>query len=255
METLCHPDLEKSCGACCGLYNYVDHRRETLTRLLKERTLLFLSKKPSSEWISLYRKEARRLETYSPLCKEIYCCEFLGFVDHNRRVGCLLHPALWGEDLRDFSFYGKKLCSEHLCPSQTYLTEDEKEIVIKVVNDWYLYGLVISDLDFVREGLALIANGIGRSLKVRDMENPFLRGALGKFFAFKENWPFKDGRLRLGKYWFSEGEYRIDHPWDDPWDRILGCLETGKDKWKEAKLYLKEQIERLISLFEEVLGG
>ena len=256
MRSLCHPDLEKSCGACCGLYNYVDHRRETLRTLLEKRTSFFLSQRPSPEWISFYKKEAKQFETSSVLCHKIYCCEFLGFVDQARkRVGCLLHPALWGEDLRDFCFYGKELCSQHLCPSHTYLSEDEKGIVIKVIQDWYLYGLVITDLDLVRESLALIANGIGRSLRVRDVEEPLLKRALGDFFALKENWPFKDHRLRLGRYWFSQGEYRLDHPWDDPWDKILGCLETAREKWEEAKLYLKDRIKELIHLFKEVLGG
>jgi len=50
---------------------------------------------------------------------------------------------------------------------------------------------VITDLDFVRESLALIANGIGRSLKVRDLENPFLRGALVNFLLLKKTGPLR----------------------------------------------------------------
>ncbi len=38
---LCQPDASKSCGACCGLYNYADSGREALTERLRNRTRLF----------------------------------------------------------------------------------------------------------------------------------------------------------------------------------------------------------------------
>jgi hypothetical protein len=38
---LCQPDAGKSCGACCGLYNYVDSSREALTQRLRARTKRF----------------------------------------------------------------------------------------------------------------------------------------------------------------------------------------------------------------------
>ena len=38
---LCQPDSGKSCGACCGLYNYADSTKESLVRRLKSRTRIF----------------------------------------------------------------------------------------------------------------------------------------------------------------------------------------------------------------------
>ena len=38
---LCQPDPSKSCGACCGLYNYADSGREALAARLRNRTRLF----------------------------------------------------------------------------------------------------------------------------------------------------------------------------------------------------------------------
>ena len=35
---LCQPDASKSCGACCGLYNYADSSREALAERLRGRT-------------------------------------------------------------------------------------------------------------------------------------------------------------------------------------------------------------------------
>ena len=66
-------------------------------------------------------------------------------------VGCLLHPMVNnGKDLREHSFYGKELCASHECPSYIYLTEEEKKSVIYGADDWYIYGLVITDIDFVK---------------------------------------------------------------------------------------------------------
>ncbi len=193
---------------------------------------------------------ACRLHHSPPLCTDIIRCEFLGFVDRRRRrVGCLLHPALHNEDLRDVSPYGCELCVEHLCPSHHYLTEGEQHLVAGVLDDWYLYGLVITDLDLVRDSLRLVAERLGRMPSSADLRHEPFRRALAEFFSLKEHWPFRDHRPRLGKYWFSEGEYRLDHPFDEPWDRILCCLETDLSRWKEASGFLKEMIDRVVEGF------
>lgn len=196
------------------------------------------------------------LHPSEPLARDIHRCDFLGFLDpQGKRVGCLLHPALHGKDLRDFSPYGRTLCDSHLCPSHHYLNRDEQQGVVLVLEDWYLYGLVITDLDLVRETFKILADQVGRAIKPKDLGVPELREGLRRFFSFKEHWPFKDSRPRLGKYWFSQGEYRLDHPWDDPWDRLLGCLETDPLLWEEAKAFLVLKLEELGRLFSERLGG
>ena len=86
---LCHPDAGKSCGACCGLYNWSDHSRATLDSLLQTRTALFLS---SGKDIEKYRSQPPSPLKNPKLLADIYNCEFLGFIDGGkRRVGCLLH--------------------------------------------------------------------------------------------------------------------------------------------------------------------
>ena len=125
---LCQPDNQKSCGACCGLYNWDDYSRDTLEALLHKRTDVFQSLEIDSESFNLYKSKMSGLSLQSKLFETIYNCEFLGFVDEKRkRVGCLLHPLMNnGKDLRDSSFYGKELCASHECPSYTYLTQEEK---------------------------------------------------------------------------------------------------------------------------------
>lgn len=149
---LCQPDCEKSCGACCGLYNWYDHFKDTLEALLHKKTDLFQSLVRNSASFDVYQQKIAKVLAQSKLFETIYNCEFLGFIDEQRkRVGCLLHPMVNnGEDLRDHSFYGKELCASHECPSYAHLTQEEKKAVIYGSDDWYTYGLVITDIDFVR---------------------------------------------------------------------------------------------------------
>ena len=102
---LCQPDEEKSCGACCGLYNWENHSRVTLESLLGRRTELFFSlEKPPD--LEEYSRACEALPPGPKLCETIYNCEFLGFLDRElKQVGCLLHPSLHnGVDLRTCSF-------------------------------------------------------------------------------------------------------------------------------------------------------
>lgn len=101
--TLCTPDEEKSCFACCppirpAGYEHVTYRN-ILRRLLRENT----GRYHASE------KERHPITGFS--------CWALGYLDPGyKRIGCLLHPALHdGEDLRSRVDYGDK-CRRETCP-------------------------------------------------------------------------------------------------------------------------------------------
>ncbi|RLB18864.1 MAG: hypothetical protein DRG63_01815 [Deltaproteobacteria bacterium] len=100
--TLCAPDSEKSCFACCPPirpkgYEHIDYRN-IIRRILRENTRAF---DPSS-------KEIIPITGFS--------CWALGYVDDRyRQVGCLLHPARnRGKDLRYRVDYGQK-CQRESC--------------------------------------------------------------------------------------------------------------------------------------------
>lgn len=255
---LCQPDTQKSCGACCGLYNLEDHSRNNLEILLRKRTELFLSlgKHPD---LSNYSKQASSFSSSPKLCDTIYNCEFLGFLDKDeKRVGCLLHPSLHnGNDLRIHSFYGVELCAGHFCPSYTYLTALEQAAVISAIDSWYLYGLVITDIDFVKEFFTLVQNQLGRSLKVEELKGLKAQGALRKFFQLKENWKFASREKRLGKYYFTQAEYHIARiEYEKNWrikpsrfNKILVSLSSEfktEQEIREAESIIEEKIERFI---------
>ncbi len=162
--------------------------------------------------LSLYRRSLAPPTPANPkLSGAIYNCEFLGFLDREKkRVGCLLHPSLHqGVNLREYSFYGPDLCAGHFCPSFTHLTKLEQEAVLTVLDDWYLYGLVITDIDLVKEFFRHVQDRLGESLHVERLVDSEAREALRAFFRLKEFWKFASTENRLGKYDFSHSEYQI----------------------------------------------
>ena len=257
---LCQPDQTKSCGACCGLYNLEDHSRGTITALLKQRTELFFSpgEKPDPAG---YQKKVLAIPNQPKLCQTIHNCEFLGFVDkERRRVGCLLHPVLHqGRDLRTCAFYGAELCDNHFCISYSSLTPVEQKAVICSLDDWYLYGLVLTDVDFVKAFFYHVQNRMGDSVGTRKLEREEVRNALRNYFQLKESWKFSTHDKRLGKYYFSEAEYRIArieyekhlHMGPSRFDTIFISLASGFKKEGEvlvAESIIEEKIKQFIGV-------
>lgn len=263
--SLCQPDAEKSCGACCGLYNWQDYSRKTVTEILCTRTGLFryyFSKKEPKN-LTLYQKEIKKRPHPPKMWNELFNCEFLGFIDEDRRrVGCLLHPMVNdGQDYRDHGFYGKELCLGHECPSNTHLNADERSLVIQTVDDWYLYGLMITDIDLVKDYYKHLRTRLGGSLKPRILSDPELIAMARDFFLLKENWEFrKDGRF--GKYAFSYGEYclaRIGYEGlgvkESKYHKILlslGSSFEAPQDLEEAEDILERHIARFVARYREL---
>jgi len=241
---LCQPDGAKSCGACCGLYNWDNHSRAALQSLLNGRTDLFASTARDGDFDG-YRIRAEQLAPGPRLCETIYNCEFLGFVDGGRtRVGCLLHPACnRGADMRGRSFYGRELCADHYCIGYTCLRAIEQRAVVLSLDDWYLYGLVITDVDLVTSFFAHAENRMGDRVRCDRLEDKAVLEALRGFFMLKEHWKFSAKRKVLGKYFFSQGEYytaRIEYEKRlgirrSPFDRILVSLSSEFSRAAEVE--------------------
>jgi len=259
---LCQPDPAKSCGACCGLYNWEDHSRATLTSLLERRTDLFLSLGDPPD-LDRYRRLSQASPANPKLLETIHNCEFLGFTDReHRRVGCFLHPSRHrGVDRRGDSFYGAELCAGHFCPSFTCLTPVEQQAVLRALDDWYLYGMVITDIDLVKEFLTHAQNCLGESLRPDRFGDFHVQKALKDFFQLKESWKFASPKRRLGKYFFTQSEYRIARvEYEKNWgmkpsrfDKILVSLssEFGRRKEvEEAESIIEERIDRVVEAYQ-----
>lgn len=256
---LCQPDAGKSCGACCGLYNWTDHSRPALLAILELQTALVPAYRKTGNF-DAYRAQRDTAIKNTKLFETIYNCEFLGFIDReHKKVGCLLHPAVTGgNDFRDYCFYGREICAGHFCPGYSCFTALEQQAVVSSLDDWYLYGLVITDIDLVKELFKYAENKIGDSIKYRHLCNPAAALALRAFFSMKENWRYRARENRLGKYYFSRSEYavaRIDYAqrWGIPasrFDKILVSLESElatEHDVHEAERLIEDAIDKFIT--------
>jgi hypothetical protein len=160
-------------------------------------------------------------------------CPLLGWLDPERtRVGCLAHPAVTGgPDLRDQGVYDAAICESFLCPSHSWLTEEEAELVDFTCSDAWLYGLTVTDVPFVRAVLDAVGRLTGARLERRHLERPAVREALRHLFALKEELePGSEGlfgAFRPG----ADGEpvprsidYAALEREASPWDAILLCV-------------------------------
>lgn len=234
---LCQPDATKSCAACCGIYNYVENTRDELEQRFLYRTQLFGRVREKSLAVEDYQSIIRHRENSKRIYATIYTCEFVGFLDAAfKRVGCMLHPLVnEGSDLRVISFYGRDICEGHFCPSYQKLDAHEARILLWALDDWYLYGSTITDIDFVKTFFTIIQNRLGETLNVKKVrQRDQLAHTIRRYCGLKVTWPFRDTtRPRFGKYYFVGEEYdiaRIDYASlgvpDSPYDAIFVSLAS-----------------------------
>jgi len=251
LKTLCQRRAS-SCGACCGLYNCADHSRRSLRRLLDARTD-GLSRVPRT--LEAFREAARRSAATAeePVFASVRVCPLLGWLDAGRtRVGCLAHPVVTGgPDLRAAGAYDAFTCESFLCPSHAWLGADEADLVDEVCADAHLYGLVVTDVPFLRAVLAALADLTGGAVERRHLAGPGFREALRAVFALKEELePGSEGLF--GAFRANAGgepvprtiDYRAAGRSGSPYDAILTCVgadpRSGNDLERfEAEVRLR----------------
>lgn len=205
---LCRPDDRKSCAACCGLYNVPDATRPHLLEKLLTRTTRFAAVGRSAEAIIEFAASVRQLEDEAPLDSAIHVCEFTGFVDDDRRiVGCMLHPSGSGNDgvdLRGLCHYGSMACKAFFCPAWEEVPRRYLEIAEKVVDDWHLYGLVITDVDFLNGIFGSLEDAVGKALEPALISPGPPADMLHEILRWKDSWPLKGPwTRRRSRYYFK----------------------------------------------------
>jgi len=262
---LCQPDAGKSCGACCGLYNYVDSSREALTLRLRNRTKRFREMVKFPGDIESYAEATFAAEDFRKRYEVIYCCEYLGFLDDGeKKVGCLVHPLQnGGIDMRTGSFYGQEVCAGHLCPSHHFISRSQQLILLKIIDDWYLYGLCLTDIDLVVEYFRLIADRIGEELKPDAFDQRALEETALEYFNWKITWPFRSAEAnRLGKYYFDGSQYMISHIDYEKFGRDISPLNAillslssefhNADELAAAEKMVWSNIEKFAALYRDI---
>lgn len=267
LTVFCQPDEQKSCGACCGLYNYADSSFDSLRPRLRARTERFRQLVKVSGDIEYYIRKTFAAEDFTPRYEVIYCCEFLGFLDElEKKVGCLLHPEQnSGLDLRAGSFYGQEICAGHICPSHHFIPINQTRIIIKIIDDWYLYGLCLTDIDLVTNYFRLLADRIGEELKPDVFDNQVLKDIAHEFFCWKINWPFRSEEInRLGKYYFDGSQYMIGYIDYEkmgisvsPLDKIFMSLSStfrNAEEVSKAERLVWENVVKFITSYQRYIA-
>jgi hypothetical protein len=193
---LCQPGSRKSCGWCCGLYNTHNANRNSLVRKLRTRTKEFARTDRNVTAIQQFSEKILKREQSKLLDPEFYSCEFVGFLDGGEtRVGCMLHPLAQGNqstDWRGLSFHGGMACQGFFCRSYRELSSAEKWIILETIHDWYLYGLVISDADYVKSFFRLTEKRLGRQIDPANLVTPPALQLVHEFFHWKIDWPYRN---------------------------------------------------------------
>lgn len=243
---------EASCGACCGLYNRRVLSRPAIRAELSRRTEAL---RGVPRTLEAFRAAAATLAPAAapPLFPSVRVCPLLAFLDEaETRVGCRAHPlATGGPDLRDCGVYDAPTCSTFLCPSHAWLTEEEAALAESAAGDFHLYGLVVTDVPFLRAALAAVAERTGARVELRHLEHAPFRTALRDLLDLKS-------QLAPG----SEGLFGAFAPGDDgepvprridyagmgreaasPFDAILTCVGADPRSGNDLDL-LEEEVRR-----------
>lgn len=210
---LCQVNQRVSCGACCGLYNIPGLSRESLYGLLRQRTDAFSLIPRTVDAIDDFMIDSERLYPTQRPFPQFHHCRFLGLIGEDlQTVGCLLHPMArgnCGKDWRGLSYYGGMACRTYFCPSTRQLPSEYLMILRQSLDDWYLYGLIVTERFFLEEFFRLLEQRIGRKVSETEFPSGSVAAALFKEFAgLKLAWPHrrKDSPGPCN-YFFENGEY------------------------------------------------
>jgi hypothetical protein len=192
---LCQVTKRVSCGACCGLYNVCDPSRDALTERLVRRTAQFAATPRTERAIERFPRE---IEGWTPEDRPLprfHHCPFLGLIGARRsRVGCLLHPAApgnRGRDWRYLSYYGAKACRTYFCPAGRALPARYLHLMQAAMNDWYHYGLFITEHRLLRALFEILERHLVRPLQPAEASHTRGRKRLEAIFDLLLAWPYR----------------------------------------------------------------
>lgn len=210
---LCQVNESVSCGACCGLYNVTGLSRRSLETLMARRSEIFSGVPRTVDAIDDFQKAIAGWTPRERPYPRFHHCPFLGLIgDNGLRVGCLLHPAAPGNDgidWRGLSYYGGLACRTYFCPTARRLPSTWLHVLRQTMEDWYLYGLVVTERRLLTGFFEELEKRIGRPIEAADFTIASEAAARFREFAeLKMSWPFRR-RDAPGpcNYFFENGEY------------------------------------------------
>jgi hypothetical protein len=208
---LCQVSESVSCGACCGLYNLAYISRDALINILEKRTCRF-AKVPRevSEIIRFGETVCGWIQNNQPF-SEFHHCPYVGLIGNKySRVGCLLHPLAEGNkgiDFRGLSYYGGMACRIYFCPVNRHLPQRIKNIVQACFDDWYEYGLIITEKNLIAAVFQEIEMRLENPVYLH-MISPEALSKIYQLLTLKLNWQFRSPQWPIVNYFFEDRKYR-----------------------------------------------
>ena len=186
---------------------------EKLEMLLTQRTVSFASVPRTEDEIFSFKRKNNGPHRLSRPFPGFHHCPFLGFIGGpKKRVGCLLHPSVPGNngvDYRSLSWYGEQACRNYFCPSTDKIPRVFKLILIQSIDNWYTFGLIVTEYALLTAYFKEIEFRLGRQVVVSDYVNNIkAANALNEFAELKANWPYRrDDCPGPCNFFFENGLY------------------------------------------------
>ena len=262
---LCQVSQGVSCAACCGLYNVRDLSADGLEAMLTARTDAFDRVPRQAEAIEDFGRQQFGWTPEERPFPHFHHCPYVGLIGHGRRrVGCLLHPEApgnGGHDWRMLSYYGAKACRTYFCPTTERLRAEHQLIICQGIDDWYLYGLMITEHRLWSAFFRELEGRLGRPATLDDFIGRHgARAQLQNFAALKLDWPFRRAGATGPCHFFFDDE-RNPRPVVEravaglpvsPYEMIFRELESwfaDEADMRRAETMLEECIENLVAIF------
>lgn len=192
---LCQVSARVSCGACCGLYNVADLSRENMTRMLARRAQRFACTPRTVAGIEAFALETGAAESRTRPFTDLHHCPFIGLIgEAPGRAGCLLHPlgdGNQGVDFRGMSYYGGMACRTYFCATTQNLAPRWKRILRQVLDDWYIFGLVVTETELLTAIFGHLESLIGQPLDASMVGRDPVAANLRHLLRLKCHWPFR----------------------------------------------------------------
>ncbi len=210
---MCQVSKTVSCGACCGLYNLPNLSPGKLVILLSKRTEAFAMVPRTEDGIYEFQRKNERPHRRSRPFPEFHHCPYLGLIGGDKsRVGCLLHPESPGNngaDFRSLSWYGEKACRSYFCPSTKKLPTIYQSILTQTLDDWYVFGLIVTEHALVTAYFKEVESRLGRHITLSDFtQNIRATDAFREFAELKSKWPYRrDDSPGPCNFFFENGLY------------------------------------------------
>ena len=251
-----------SCGACCGQFNFADHSKQAVATELRRHTRALA---PVPRTREAFGAAAAALKAGAPaaLFPLVRVCPLLGFLDvEEQRVGCLAHPLVTGgADLRDCGVYSADVCETFTCPSFLWLDDALAALVRDACADWYVYGLVVTDVEFVRGALDLLTRALCRPVTATELREKALP-EVAALFALKADAPGRPAHGRVfGRFADEGGEEPALRTLDvralglspAPEDGLVLCLgyvPGGSEALEAARAVVRRAVGAVVSALE-----